>query len=115
MSPLADTVKLLSIASTGIVVNIRTPIEFGLVIRDKRKDLGLTQTELARKVGVGRQWVVSIEQGKPRAEIGLVLRALAVLGIKLSIDSSDVPSRSSNENSFVDIDAIVDACTETWK
>lgn len=64
-------------------MQIRTPTDLGLVIRDRRRKLKLNQTELARKVGVGRQWVVAIEHGKPRAELGLVLRALIALDLSL--------------------------------
>ena len=43
--------------------------DLGLAIRDRRRKLKLSQTELARKAEVGRQWVVAIEQGKSRAEL----------------------------------------------
>lgn len=65
-------------------MRIRTPLDLGLIIRDRRRKLGLTQTALAEKAAVGRQWLVAVEQGKARAEIGLVLRTLAALDIELS-------------------------------
>ena len=65
---------------------LRTPADLGALIRERRKKLGLDQSELARRTGVSRQWVVAVERGKPRAEIGLVLRALAALGIMLTAD-----------------------------
>ncbi len=46
------------------MMQIRTPLDLGLAIRDRRRKLKLSQTELARKAGVGRQWVVAIEHGK---------------------------------------------------
>ena len=64
-------------------MRIRTPLDLGLIIRDRRRKLGLTQISLAEKAAVGRQWLVAVEQGKPRAEIGLVLRTLAALDIEL--------------------------------
>jgi HTH-type transcriptional regulator/antitoxin HipB len=54
---------------------LRAPIDIGCAIRDRRSKLGLDQQELARRVGVSRKWIVEVEKGKPRAEIGLVLRA----------------------------------------
>ena len=33
--------------------------------------LGLDQAELAEKAGTSRKWLIEVEQGKPRAEIGL--------------------------------------------
>ena len=62
---------------------IRTPTDLGAAIRDRRKQLGLGQAALAEQIGTSRQWVVAIERGHNRAELGLVLRALDALGIRL--------------------------------
>ena len=88
-------------------MKVRTPLDLGLAIRDQRRKLGLSQAELARKVGVGRQWVVAMEHGKPRAELGLVLRTLSALDLRLTIQPGDLRSRSSDEMSLVDIDAVI--------
>ena len=90
-------------------MQIRTPIDFGLVIRDRRRKLKLSQAELAHQLGVGRQWIVGIERGKPRAEIGLVLRTLLALGLSLKIDAGDRLSASGDDVTPVDIDAVVSA------
>lgn len=50
-------------------MRIRTPVDLGALIRDRRTKLGLDQRSLAKKVGVSRQWIVEVEKGKPRAEI----------------------------------------------
>ena len=83
---------------------IRTPKELGSLVRERRKHLGLDQSGLAERVGVSRQWIIEIEQGKPRAEVGLVFRTLEALGVKLAIDGrkDDRPSPAD-----ADIDAIV--------
>ena len=39
-----------------------------------RKSQKLSQNQLSEKIGVSRQWVAEIENGKPRAEIGLICR-----------------------------------------
>jgi y4mF family transcriptional regulator len=62
-------------------MRIRTPIDLGAVIRDRRMNLGLNQKTLATQVGVSRQWIVDVEKGKPRAPISLVLRTVEALGI----------------------------------
>ena len=64
-------------------MRIRTPSDLGALIRDRRIKLALDQQSLAQKVGVSRQWIVEVEKGKPRAEIGLLLRTIDVLGIQL--------------------------------
>jgi len=67
-------------------MRIRTPIDLGAVIRDRRMKLGLDQKTLATQVGVSRQWIVDVEKGKPRAPISLVLRTVEALGINLAAD-----------------------------
>jgi HTH-type transcriptional regulator/antitoxin HipB len=93
----------------GRVMHIRTPLDLGLIIRDRRRKLGLSQSELAGKAGVGRQWLVAVEHGKARAEIGLVLRTLTALGLTLSVDGEDRDRKAGKHDDIapVDIDAVV--------
>lgn len=84
---------------------IRTPADLGAIIREQRKLLELDQATLAKKVGVSRQWVVGIERGRARAELGLVLRALNELGLQLEAFLPNPKPRRSGP----DIDAIVAA------
>jgi HTH-type transcriptional regulator/antitoxin HipB len=91
-------------------MHIRTPLDLGLVIRQQRRHLGLNQTDLASRVGVGRQWIVAIEHGKARAELGLVLRTLTALDLTLEVDGgSDRVRRKDSSPAPIDIDAVVDA------
>lgn len=82
---------------------VRTPADLGAVIRDKRKQLKLDQATLAKQVGVSRQWVIEVERGHARAELGLVLRVIDALKIPLDAGVDQPQSRASG----VDIDAIV--------
>jgi HTH-type transcriptional regulator/antitoxin HipB len=68
---------------------IRTPREIALLVRDRRRTLGLTQAELAERVGASREWVRLLETGKPRLELGLTLRALNALGILLDAQQAE--------------------------
>lgn len=87
---------------------IRTPKDLGAVIRERRRELGWDQQALANKIGVSRQWVIEIEKGKPRAEVGLVLRALDALGVPLSLGGGTVAlSKTGDTVPKIDIDAIV--------
>jgi HTH-type transcriptional regulator/antitoxin HipB len=95
-------------------MRIRTPIDLGATIRDRRTKLGLAQGALALKVGVSRQWIVEVEKGKPRAEIGLLLRTIHALGITLMTETAD-PGKKSGGNAAVDIDSIVAAAREKRK
>lgn len=90
---------------------IRTPNDLGAAIRHHRRQRGLDQQALARRIGVSRQWVIEIEKGKPRAEIGLVLRALHALGIALSITSAQ-GAAEGRAATGVNIDDIVEQARE---
>ena len=86
---------------------IRTPAELGAVIRDRRKQLGLDQSTFAKRVGVSRQWVIGVERGHARAAMGLVLRAIDTLGIRLDAGTEPLSRRGSTA-SAIDINEIVD-------
>jgi HTH-type transcriptional regulator/antitoxin HipB len=92
---------------------LRTPIDFGFAIRERRRQLGLDQEELAKRIGASRKWVIEVEKGKARAEIGLLLRALDVLGLRLSIGSEEAATAGSSAAitgvPVVDIDRILEA------
>jgi HTH-type transcriptional regulator/antitoxin HipB len=86
---------------------LRTSVDLGSAIRDRRRTLHLDQNELARQVGVSRKWIIDAEKGKPRAEIGLLLRTLDVLGLRLSLEVGEPPA-SKGTVPAVDIDAVLD-------
>jgi HTH-type transcriptional regulator / antitoxin HipB len=88
----------------GYAVLVRTPADLGAVIRDRRKQLKLDQATFAKQIGVSRQWVIEIERGHARAELGLVLRAVDALNIHLDVSAGQNGRRRP---SAVDIDAIV--------
>jgi HTH-type transcriptional regulator / antitoxin HipB len=72
---------------------IRTPADLGAAIRAGRRALGLGQADLAVRVGVQRQWIIKIESGKSTAEVGLVLRTLNALGLKVEVgEALDKPA-----------------------
>ena len=91
-------------------MKIRTAADLGALIRERRVKLGMDQRDLAEKTGTSRKWIVEVEQGKPRAEIGLVLRTLKTLGVSLDIavDRTQKPSGAS-EPGNVDINNILNS------
>jgi len=68
------------------LMRVKTTAELGALIRERRRQIGMDQKTLAAKAGVSRFWVIDIESGKPRAEVGLVLRALHALGLSIDVD-----------------------------
>lgn len=55
----------------------------GAFVRAKRKELRLTQLEVAELAKVSDRFLRDLEHGKPSAEIGKVIDVLAVLGFDL--------------------------------
>jgi HTH-type transcriptional regulator / antitoxin HipB len=91
---------------------IRTASDLGALIRERRLKFGLDQLALARKAGTSRKWLVEVENGKPRAEIGLILRTLKALGVTLSVadTTGDVASgRTKTDIPSVDINQVIDS------
>lgn len=61
---------------------IHTAQRLGEVVAAARHELGLTQAQLAAKAGVGRRFIVDVEAGHDRAELGKVLAVLDALGLQ---------------------------------
>lgn len=91
-------------------MHIRTATDLGAFIRERRVKLGMDQSDLAEKAGTSRKWIVEVEQGKPRAEIGLILRTLKTLGVSLDIAVDHVQkSSAANLPRSLDINKILDS------
>jgi len=92
------------------MMRIRTAADLGAFIRGRRNKLGMDQIALAKKAGTSRKWLVEMEKGKPRAEIGLILRTLKSLGVSVDLkaDSSHETPSISNA-STPDINSVLDA------
>lgn len=53
------------------------------LVRAKRKELGYTQQELSRRIGVGLRFLKELELGKPTLRIDKVNQVLHYLGYEL--------------------------------
>ena len=69
----------------------------GSLIRRLRKTQGITQSELAAKVGVSAKWLSQLENGKPTVEFGLVNKTLNELGYFMAIERINEPDPSVYE------------------
>jgi HTH-type transcriptional regulator / antitoxin HipB len=90
-------------ANIRISMFVRTPADLGAVVRERRQQLNLHQAVFAKQIGVSRQWIIELEHGHTRAELGLVLRALDALNIRLDA----AVGQAGEPSGAVDIDAIV--------
>lgn len=57
--------------------------ELGNQLRVRRRDLGLTQIDLAELAGVSDRFVRSMEHGKPSLQIDSLMKVLDALGMEL--------------------------------
>lgn len=73
----------------------------GIRIRDKRKDLKMTQEEFAHRVGINRSYVYLIEHGQSSLSIITLERIKDVLGVDYNyfFSGSDAISSGSDANS----------------
>src|SRR5271170_2801790 len=78
-------------------MRMRTATDLGAFIRQRRTKLGMDQVALAEKAGTSRKWLIEVEQGKPRAEIGLILRTLKTLGVSIDLQIDSLAKATSND------------------
>ena len=84
-------------------------------MRDRRAALKLSQAELARRIGASRHWVAAVEQGKPRAELGLVLKALDALGLVVDVrelSATGTGQREAGVSAQISVDEILERARE---
>ncbi|MBA2348706.1 MAG: helix-turn-helix domain-containing protein [Solirubrobacterales bacterium] len=62
---------------------------FGERVRDRRTQLGLSQSALADVVGVNRRVVGELERGKPSVQLGIALRVAEALGLDIELRERD--------------------------
>lgn len=74
---------------------IRSPEQLGLALRAARKQLGLTQPQLALAAGVGVRFMVDLEAGKPTLRLENVLRVIDALGGEIHLNG--LPTTNAND------------------
>jgi HTH-type transcriptional regulator/antitoxin HipB len=61
------------------------------ILRDHRRQSGLTQRELAELAGVGKSTVYDLEHGKQSVQLQSLLKVLQVLNIQIAFSSPLLP------------------------
>jgi HTH-type transcriptional regulator/antitoxin HipB len=87
-------------------MKVRSIRDLAAVVRGRRKDLGLSQAELAARAGVSRKWIYQFEAGKPTAELRLILRVLDALGLVLDVTYDEQTTAGQPTR---DLDALIEA------
>jgi HTH-type transcriptional regulator/antitoxin HipB len=68
--------------------------DIGRIVRETRKNLGVTQKTLALTSGTGLRFVIELEKGKPTCELGKALTVVQTLGIRINL----TPPMSAKES-----------------
>ena len=57
---------------------------YGVILRDRRKELKMTQSELAERTGTARSYIARIERGETDMQLSSFLRIASALKIEFS-------------------------------
>lgn len=96
------------------VMIITRPEDLGALVRDRRKSLRLSQTELARRLKVSQRYISHLERGKAALQLGLALRVLRELGVTINVHvaTTSPPGRAEklpkDRRPKIQIDRLVD-------
>lgn len=96
-------------------MRVRTMADAGALVRGAREDAGWTQAELATRARVSREWLVAFENGKPNANLRLVLAVLEVLGLVTDIVPDPVPRVSTRLSRADELAGAAATTTETHR
>jgi HTH-type transcriptional regulator/antitoxin HipB len=59
--------------------------ELGLLVRQRRKEAGLTLKDAAGMAGVGIRFLSELERGKPTLQIGMAIQVIQLFGLELHV------------------------------
>lgn len=88
-------------------IAVRTVHDLSAALRGRRRDLGLSQVEVARRVGVSRKWVSDFETGRAVADARTLLGLLDVLGFELRLRSESSRPDDAKRTGTTDLDALL--------
>lgn len=68
------------------MVKVDDAIQIGQLVRQRRKEAGMTLKEAASLAGVGVRFLSELERGKPTLQLGLAIRVLQLFGLELHVE-----------------------------
>lgn len=71
---------------------IETSMQFGTLVRRRRRALGLTQEELALTAKVGPRFIGELEAGKATCQLGKALAVARAVGVELVDAGETLPA-----------------------
>lgn len=63
---------------------LRSTEDISRLVKERRKALGYTQSDVASFCGVGLRFLSELENGKETLQLGKVLKVMSILGLDLS-------------------------------
>lgn len=79
---------------------VRLPKLFGAAIRERRREMKLTQADLAGKSGLRRPTISTVEGGDPGTKLQTIFSILAALDLDLVVQPRTKGSHSDIEKIF---------------
>ena len=70
--------------------------DIGRLVRQRRKEAGLTLKDAAGMAGVGVRFLSELERGKSTLQLGLVIEVLQMFGLELHVQSRGEHKDGSN-------------------
>ncbi len=64
--------------------------EIGQLVRERRRELGITQLTLGQLADLSKNTIYKFEAGKSNPGLGVVLRLLEVLGLEVVVQPKSV-------------------------
>ena len=71
--------------STSLYIEIESPADLGRLLRQARKEAGMTLQQAALACSVSVRNLLEIERGKETARVGRVIYLLAQFGLRLLV------------------------------
>lgn len=78
---------------------IRIPEHIGAVLRTARLQQGLTQADVAKKIGISTQAMSRLEKNAERASFDRIHRLATVLGLEIALRPKPAPADPANATS----------------
>jgi DNA-binding XRE family transcriptional regulator len=91
-----NTRTMLTIVNISAMPKSLNSAAVGALVRQARTAAGITQTELAHRIGASRFWVAAFEKGKSSAALGLALKAIHAVGLAIHVEPQHVSERRAS-------------------
>ena len=75
--------------TTGNPFRVYNATSLGVALRHFRKEAGLTQQELADRIGLQRSYLSELEVGKETEQVRRLFQILRQLGVRITLDKAE--------------------------